>query len=891
MAWTMKNLALLGDILRVYSLFFYVLTYFLILPLPISASEPVIHWRMELNGKDSQGNADIPAFTSTSFSKDCVEGSYALSFNSSKKSKVILSTYATSHDHFTQKPYTERTISLWFKDQKSSNESEQCLYKSGTEKTGFVLYLLKGSLHVSVMNNEDPKTAEEKHLQTTYKSNQWNHAVCRFNQGKIELFLNGEKVAEDTLTKHKKIPSALGSSSLGMVLGKTIFSKKTSNSYHYHGLMDDIKFYNTAVDNSEIKKLFQHSKTVKANTPNPEKKSTSIAQKSNTSNMLEPSIASNNKTKQVTQKKVRPVIYWRFEGNGKDAMGNESIHKFYKTSYSDDCIEGSKALLIDNSVRGGVTINQANKKSQKFTQQEFEQRTISLWFKALTPKEHTNKEQCLLKLGNNNRGLLLYLSEKKIYAKVFSSAKTKPLTINKVSSPYTLNRWTHVALRFYKGKLTLFVDGKEMSQNTFKNITKISTAGTGASLGALLGKSIIPQYKPNGNAFNGLMDSVKMFDIALSNKSIIGLYNQHSKIANHRNQSIDKPNPKALIATKQPAKIKNSNKTKARKESSIKKKDSPANTTQDLDQIILKVSLPPIIQWRFEGNGEDVFEHTHIQNFHKTTFSDDAIEGAKSLSFDSSQKSCVLIYPLNKTPNHFTQKEYTERTVSLWFKPLATEQESHLKQCLIKMGDIQGGLFIYLLDGKLHANIVNASLKGPLVKKLQVSYKTNKWNHVALTFFKGEATLYLNGEMADQGVFPQMVKINATTGGASLGAVHGRTLFEKESPHSQPYHGLIDNVQIFDISLDDTNIVRLSENKEALSKKDLVFAEDSVAKFEAYEPAQSQSSENLVQGKRYYVGVGIFALGIIGIFLGLILMFKKSLHTYDQYDSYTSSHK
>ena len=237
------------------------------------AVEPTVHWRMENNGQDAMGYQDLLELQNITFSTDCIEGSYSMSFDKSQKALAIVSKSLTNRAEikksFFHQKYQERTFSLWFKttDQEISPNPIQYLLKLG------------GNVNcVNISLNDDKVVAfigirmpiEENRdfisLQGPYLPLQWNHVVFRFKNGQGALFINGKKVAQDAFRKNDAWVQAGKGGALGGINDvfydnhNEVVGDEPLPKFFFNGLIDDVQLFAEALSNKGVYKLYQRTR-------------------------------------------------------------------------------------------------------------------------------------------------------------------------------------------------------------------------------------------------------------------------------------------------------------------------------------------------------------------------------------------------------------------------------------------------------------------------------------------------------------------------------------------------------------------------------------------------------------------------------------------------------
>ena len=228
--------------------------------------KPYIHWAFDGDGKDKMGHQDIMSMSEAIFSEEGRrDGSKALSFDFSKQRIIDLSTgKQPDESDFTRQGYRHRTFSLWFRANKGkkSRNALQCLFNVGGEKNGVSLYVIKDEICALFRNDKDTETSY-KRITSVFSHDQWNHVALRYESGEIALFLNGDKVANDTFASTEQMPVAKSRMTLGGGSKLSIENKKTKNNYALNGLIEDVRIFDIALSNKNVQRLFRGKKLLK----------------------------------------------------------------------------------------------------------------------------------------------------------------------------------------------------------------------------------------------------------------------------------------------------------------------------------------------------------------------------------------------------------------------------------------------------------------------------------------------------------------------------------------------------------------------------------------------------------------------------------------------------
>jgi uncharacterized protein YjdB len=150
---------------------------------------------------------------------------------------------------------------------------------------------------------------------------------------------------------------------------------------------------------------------------------------------------------------------------------------------------------------------------------------------------------------------------------------------------------------------------------------------------------------------------------------------------------------------------------------------------------------------------------------------------------------------LNGPSGDYMRNEFTQHSVSLWFKANKTVS----RQVLFERGGNVAGLGIQLNNNKLEAAVVNASNRHVLSTDFS---DTSSWHHVLVTFNEGEFKLYLDGVLAAQKNtgFPRVAAA------LNIGGIGARADVDAFGGAGSGAHfdGLIDDVRLYTVAVEPT---------------------------------------------------------------------------------------
>ncbi|MFC6734400.1 LamG-like jellyroll fold domain-containing protein [Haladaptatus sp. GCM10025893] len=96
-----------------------------------------------------------------------------------------------------------------------------------------------------------------------------------------------------------------------------------------------------------------------------------------------------------------------------------------------------------------------------------------------------------------------------------------------IESSFTKTSWTHIAVVFESGSLTLYVDGDEVASNPDVGYDTVSNHGDEGAIGRAGGSHSQDIWDTTGNYFEGHIDATSIYSKALSPERIERLANEY----------------------------------------------------------------------------------------------------------------------------------------------------------------------------------------------------------------------------------------------------------------------------------------------------------------------------------------------------------------------------
>ena len=436
-----------------------------------------------------------------------------------------------------------------------------------------------------------------------------------------------------------------------------------------------------------------------------------------------------------------PVSHWRFEYDAVDWVGSshgtESGGVAFEANEEGEGVDDHALSLDGTDDYVDLSTHVSDFPLGDST------RSVTGWFKA----DAGNQGQTFFAYGPNVAG------------KRFSIAADRTQVLVAVSGhAWGVNGlelkegWHHVAVTYAGGKsdaVLIYLDGELQSASTLVGSPKRLNTGTGP---AAIGRSV-----SGTKHYTGLIDDVRLYDVALSAEQVLALFDEHSQTVLVED-NLDEPEPS---------------------EQSIEADDEEADDGA--------VDLPdPVSHWSFDNNAVDGAGSSHGTVSGGVAFTaneDGEGVGSHALSLDGSNDHVDLDLHVSNFP-----LGDSTRSVTGWFKADAGNQG----QTFFAYGpNVAGKRFSIAADSTQVLVAVSGHAWGVNGLNLQEG-----WHHIAVTYAGGKSDavlIYLDGELQSALTLAGSPKrLNTGTGPAAIGrSVNGKN----------HYTGLIDDVRLYDVAL------------------------------------------------------------------------------------------
>ena len=436
-----------------------------------------------------------------------------------------------------------------------------------------------------------------------------------------------------------------------------------------------------------------------------------------------------------------PVSHWRFENDADDGAGSSDGTE--KGGVAFEANEegkgvGTHALSLDGT---DDYIDLASHVSD-FPLDD-STRSITGWFKADTGSQG----QTFFTYGPNVAGKRFSIAADR--TQVLVAVSGHAWGVNGLEQE---DGWHHIAVTYAGGDsddILIYLDGVLQSASTLAGSPQRLNTGTGP---AAIGRSV-----SGTKHYTGLIDDVRLYDVALSAEQVLALFEEHPQTVLVED-NLDEPEPS---------------------DQGIEADDEEADD--------VAVDLPdPVAHWGFDNNAVDGAGLSHGTVSGGAAFvanEDGEGVGSHALSLDGSNDYVDLDLHVSKFP-----LGDSTRSVSGWFKADTGSQG----QTFFSYGPNVAGKRFSIAADRTQA-VVGVSGYAWGVRNLSL---TDGWHHIAVTFAGGDAkvfSIYLDGVLQSAELLGGFRReLDTKSGPASIG---------RSATGTKHYAGSIDDVRLYDVEL------------------------------------------------------------------------------------------
>jgi arabinogalactan endo-1,4-beta-galactosidase len=209
---------------------------------PCPISPPLVRHLFDNNYEDASGNniSSVPQ-NNPGFVSNTAQGSRALLLSQTNYVDLDVNN-AFIHDAF-----NERTVAFWVYSAQNIASITEDLYDEGGATHGIAIRKQGTTLELAVRNNRQQRT-----ISSCFYRDEWIHVAGVFDNGKLQLYINGQLQAENPDVGYSSIPAHGNGAGFGKTNGENAFDQVSVGLF---GLMDDLQVYGRALTADEVQYL------------------------------------------------------------------------------------------------------------------------------------------------------------------------------------------------------------------------------------------------------------------------------------------------------------------------------------------------------------------------------------------------------------------------------------------------------------------------------------------------------------------------------------------------------------------------------------------------------------------------------------------------------------
>jgi len=429
----------------------------------------IAYWPLDGNGNDLSGNGNNGSLYNVTPTTDRFgNGNHAYHFDGS-------SSYISVADNSALRLNgTDFTFNAWIKIDSGYNSSygSQIMTKrySGTNNGWTWSVTGQASSSVGVLSYGPGGGSTNAFGTKTISLNQWHMvtSVYSVSAQQLTIYVDG---ALDNITSGISTPNAAVTAAL--YIGRDN-PNVPSGGYFFHGSMDEIRIYNKALSQSAVIQLYKEP-----------------------TNGL--------------------IAFWPFNGNANDLSGNGHNGSLYNVTPTTDRFGNANSAYHFDGVTSYISVPDSS--ALRLSLANF---TLNAWIKMDSTYNSSYGSQIMTKRysGVNNGWTWSVTGMASNTIGVLSYGPGGGSTNAFGSRQISLNQW-HMVTSVYNGstqQLSIYIDG------VLDNVTSgISTPNAAVTADLYIGRDN-PNVPSGGYFFNGSMDEVRIYGVALSAAQITQLY-------------------------------------------------------------------------------------------------------------------------------------------------------------------------------------------------------------------------------------------------------------------------------------------------------------------------------------------------------------------------------
>jgi len=219
------------------------------------------------------------------------------------------------------------------------------------------------------------------------------------------------------------------------------------------------------------------------------------------------------------------IAEYLFNGNANDGSGNKNHGTLFGATLTKNRFGNLNSAYRFDKKYDRICLDDPSDSTNPTFDDSIHTRTLSLWYKA----SNLNDKQVIYEEGGHANGLNIYINNSLIWVGAWSRdcGWTEGVWLK---TPTTKDKWHHIACVFdseQKQEFKLFHDGKLKDANSVPR--HISEHPLEDAIGCMVKNTRFHTGSVYSNmdfSFKGIIDDVRIYNRALSNKEIQELYNE-----------------------------------------------------------------------------------------------------------------------------------------------------------------------------------------------------------------------------------------------------------------------------------------------------------------------------------------------------------------------------
>jgi Concanavalin A-like lectin/glucanases superfamily/Secretion system C-terminal sorting domain len=374
-------------------------------------------------------------------------------------------------------PFTKRTVAFWMHAQAVS--ADRVLYDEGDNEAGMGLRISNGKIEFKVSRKDGAVVKNRTIVSTCIEAGKWIHVAAVFNDGLMELYLNGKR-NNQAKAPFSEVNNKANRSALGGYVISDVFNSTSANNI-FQGFIDDFNVYDEVLFPSEIATLMETNSTLipslagcyLANSLLDMKFEQNLNNDASTGNSIVRSPAPNGQTASYVANDPTPAV-----GNNSIDFGGDYYIELSGNALTNDYIEKSVSFWM--------------------------------WSDSLATQKMDVYEE-----GDEDNGMAFRVDGNELQLKICSN-ESGSAECETVTACIQDKQWIHVAGVYQRGIISLYLNGNLVNavEVPFETVNSLFTNGSFG--GSKLAESPFSESADtNDSFFTGKCDNLFVSSLAL----------------------------------------------------------------------------------------------------------------------------------------------------------------------------------------------------------------------------------------------------------------------------------------------------------------------------------------------------------------------------------------